>query len=246
MSDQQPEAFDGEDMTAGEYALGVLDRAERQAAEARAAREPAFAREVEAWQERLYPMAEGVAPVAPPAHVWPRILRSLGASASNVVDLTHRRAVAFWRNWALASTAAAAVALVFLAVRPGAFQPPAPPTAAPAPQPLLLASLTDPQGRGFLTATYDQATGVMHVSPSLTLPVGDKRAAELWLIAADGVPRSLGVIDPAHPSVVKVSDPLRPGAKVSATLAITSEQPGGSPTGKPTTQPKWAGKLAAA
>ncbi len=244
MSDLQPEEFDGEDMTAGEYALGVLDRAERQAAEGRAAREPAFAREVEAWQEKLYPMADGIAAVQPPAHVWPRIVRSLGAGASNVVDLAQRRAVAFWRNWAFAATAAAAVALVFLAVRPETFKLPVAPV--PAPQPLLLASLTDPQGHGFLTATYDQASGVMHVSPSLTLPLGEKRAAELWLIPADGVPRSLGVIDPAHPSVMKVSDALRPGAKVSAVLAITIEQPGGSPNGKPTTKPKWAGKLTAA
>jgi len=243
MSDLPAEPFDGEDMTAGEYALGVLDQGERAAAAARAEREPAFAREVEAWQERLYPMADAVAEVTPPAHIWPRIQRALGPTTAKVVDLAQRRAVAFWRNWAVAATAAAAVALVFLVVRQPAPTPAAPP--APAAQALLIAELTDKDGHGFLRVTYDQAKGELRAVPSLTLPVGDKRAAELWLIPADGVPRSLGVIDTAHPTVVKVSDTLRPGAKTEAALAITSEQPGGSPTGKPTTTPKWIGKLGA-
>jgi anti-sigma-K factor RskA len=243
MSDLRPEDFDGEDMTAGEYALGVLDRTERQAAEARIEAEPRFAREVEAWQSRLYPMADAIGEVHPPAQVWPRIAQALGPKAEKVVVLAHRRAVAFWRNWAVAATAAAAVALVFLAVRPVTPPPAAP---APAAQPILVAELTDPKGHGFITATYDPAQGVLRASPNMTLPVPARRAAELWLIPADGVPRSLGVIDVAHPSTVKVADPLRSGAKPTAILAITIEQPGGSPTGKPTTKPLWIGKLATA
>ena len=74
--------------------------------------------------------------------------------------------------------------------------------------------------------------------------IPEDRAAELWLIPADGKPRSLGVVDPGKPTLVKVSDRLKPGALPSATLAITVEQPGGSPTGNPTTKPQWVGKLA--
>lgn len=244
MSDLQSEVFDGEDLTAGEYVIGVLDRGERQAAEARIAAEPGFAREVQAWEARLYPMADAIREVRPPAEVWPRIQRALGPSAEKVVVLAQRRAVAFWRNWAIAATAAAAVALVFLAVRPVT-----PPVVAPAPvaaQSLLVAELSDLKGRGFITATYDPAKGVLHAAPNLALPVPTNRSAELWLIPADGVPRSLGVIDVAQPSTVKVSDTLRSGAKPTAVLAITIEQPGGSPNGKPTTKPIWVGKLAAA
>jgi anti-sigma-K factor RskA len=242
MSDLPPEMADGEDLTAGEYALGVLDRAERAAAEARIAREPGFAREVEAWQARLYPMADAVAEVSPPAHVWPTIQRALGPTDPKVVHLAQRRAVAFWRNWAMAATAAAAVALVFLVVRPPAPPPVAPP--APAAPAILIASLNDKSGHGVMTAAYSPASGELHVTPNLALQIGRNRAAELWLIAADGVPRSLGVIDGAHPSAVRVPDALRRSAQPSAILAITLEQPGGSPNGKPTSKPLWVGHLA--
>lgn len=245
MSDQGPVEFDGEDMTAGEYALGVLDRGERVAAEARIAREPAFAREVEAWQERLYPMADAVRPVEPPPGVWPRISQALGGAVSNVVDFTgQRRAVRFWRGWAVAASAVAAVAILILSIRPPT--PPAPPTPAPAAQPMLVAELSDPKGRGFITATYDPATGVLHASPNAALPVPSAHSPELWLIPVGGTPESLGVIDTAHPTAVKVAVPLRAGAKAEAVLAITFEQAGGSPDGKPHAKPTWVGKLGAA
>ncbi len=247
MSDFNAEDIDGEDVSAGEYALGVLDGAERRAAETRLAREPAFALQVEAWQARLCPMAETIAPVTPPTTAWPRIERALGRGNVKVVDLAQRRAVAFWRSWAIAATAAAAAALVVLAVKPAALlTPAAPPTPAPASQPVLVAELTDKTGHGFMTVTYDQTKGELHIAPSVALPVSHDRAAELWLIAADGVPRSLGVVDPAKPTAVRVAEPLRPGAKPASVLAITVEPPGGSPTGKPTTKPIWTGKLAEA
>lgn len=246
MSELPPEPDAGEDLTAGEYALGVLETRDRATAEARILAEPAFARDVEDWQERLYPMAEAVRPVEPPASLWPRILKALGPD-TKVIDLAQRRAVKFWRNWAVGASAAAAVALMFLAIRP-----PAPPPTVPAPgpvtvvQPVLVAELSDKRGRGFITATYDAKDGVLHASPNLSLPVPKGRSPELWLIPADGVPKSLGVIDMAHPTTVKVSDVLRPGARLEATLAITLEQEGGSPDGKPHAKPVWVGKLGTA
>jgi anti-sigma-K factor RskA len=235
------EDFDGEDLSAGEYALGVLDGHERNAAAERVEREPAFAREVQAWEERLYPMASAIRETTPPAHVWPRIQRALGPHETRVVDLGQRRAVKFWRAWALAATAAAAVAVLFLAVRPQAIAPVTLPV--PAAQPLLIAELVDKDGHGFITASYDPNKGELRTVPSLGVPIGVNRAAELWVIAGDGNPRSLGVIDASHPTVLRVSDALRPSAKATSVLAITSEQPGGSPSGKPTTAPKWSGKL---
>ena len=62
MSDIGPEMPE-DDALAAEHALGVLTARERAAAELRMAREPDFAAKVEAWRERLAPLAEGVAPV---------------------------------------------------------------------------------------------------------------------------------------------------------------------------------------
>lgn len=243
MSEFPPEADDGEDLTAGEYVLGVLDAQERAAVEARVLNEPFYAREVRDWQNRLYPMADAVRSVEPPAGIWPRILKALGPDAK-VIELAQRRKVAFWRNWAVGATAAAAAALMFLAIRPPAPQPTTP-TPQVIVQPVLVAELSDPKGRGFITATYDAHVGVLHATPNFSLPSPKGRSPELWIIPDDGVPRSLGVIDQAHPTTVQLSDILRPGARPGATLAITLEQQGGSPDGKPHAKPIWAGKLAA-
>ena len=58
---------------AAEYVLGVLDGAERRAVERRAATDAAFAQEIDAWAERLGPLAQTVPAVVPPASVWARI-----------------------------------------------------------------------------------------------------------------------------------------------------------------------------
>ena len=58
---------------AAEYVLGVLDGAERRAVERRAATDAAFAQEIDAWAERLGPLAQAVPAVVPPASVWSRI-----------------------------------------------------------------------------------------------------------------------------------------------------------------------------
>ena len=68
--------------SAAEYVLGVLSAHERRAVEQRIAREPAFAREVAFWEERLGGLAEGIAPVRPPASAWARIEAALGSDAS--------------------------------------------------------------------------------------------------------------------------------------------------------------------
>jgi anti-sigma-K factor RskA len=245
MSEVEPDDPEGEDLAAGEYVLGVLDADARAEVEARMIAEPRFARDVEYWELRLYPLTDSIQSVEPPAALWPRILKSLGPESAKVIDLAQRRAVVFWRNWAVGASAAAAAALVVLAIRPPPPQPSAPAPVAVV-QPILVAELADSKGRGFITATYDPNQGVLHASPNLSLPVADGRSPELWLIPADGVPRSLGVIDMAHPTTVKVAGPLRAGASPQAVLAITLEQEGGSPDGKPHAKPVWAGKLGAA
>ncbi|PWG68431.1 hypothetical protein DF186_25135, partial [Enterococcus hirae] len=57
---------------------------------------------------------------------------------------------------------------------------------------------------------------------------------ELWLIA-DGAdaPVSLGVLDNAGTTRIRVPDDIAPGVR-TGTIAISIEPPGGSPTGAPT------------
>ena len=102
---------------AAEHALGVLAGPERARAEARAARDPAFAALVEAWRERLAPLLNAIPATEPPAAVWGRIARALPAND----NLAFRRRLRFWRGATVGSIGLAAASLavaVMLATRP--------------------------------------------------------------------------------------------------------------------------------
>ena len=108
MSDVGPELPEDEALAA-EHALGVLTARERAVAEARMARDPSFAAEVDAWRLRLAPLAEEVEAVPPPAGLWARIERRLAAN-DNAAGM--RRRLRFWRTASLAGVAMSAACVV--------------------------------------------------------------------------------------------------------------------------------------
>ena len=70
------------------------------------------------------------------------------------------------------------------------------------------------------------------------------RAFELWLISDKlPQPRSLGVIGSGDFTARPVLAAYDPGIVGNATYAVTVEQAGGSPDGKPTSPPIFTGKL---
>ena len=78
MSDvQDHNGLPEDELIAAEYALGVLAGTERAAAERRIERDPPFANLVAAWEHRLAPLAEEIATIAPPPHVWDRLAAAL-------------------------------------------------------------------------------------------------------------------------------------------------------------------------
>lgn len=62
----------------------------------------------------------------------------------------------------------------------------------------------------------------------------NQRVLELWIIAPGDRPRSLGLIEPGRPVHIHVPPTLMPHFSTAATLAVSLEPPGGSPTGLPT------------
>src|SRR5262245_37131168 len=94
-----------DDLLAAEYALGALAGTERAAAEQRVAREPAFARLVMDWEQRLAPWAAEIAEVAPPPQLWGRIAGALPAQ-TQAGGLW--QSIAFWRGLSFAAGALAA------------------------------------------------------------------------------------------------------------------------------------------
>jgi len=219
MSEERIDGAGPDDRLAGEYALGVLDAAARAAAEGRIGRDPAFAALVAAWDERLSPLVEEIPPVEAPAGTWQRIEGRLFGAAPEGGLLA---SLAFWR-WAAGAAAALAVAsLVALGVV----------LTLPAAPPLMAALRASDSGPVYLVRLAADGRRLT-IRPS-SAAAGDDTVPQLWLIPADGTPRSLGVIAEAGPSEVTIPAALAADVRPDATLAVSREPVGGSPTGQPT------------
>jgi len=215
---------------AGEYVLGVLSAAERREVERRLAREPALASEVALWEERLTGLADAVAPVAPPDAVWSRIERAIGTGARAP---SVWQSLTFWRSLSIVSATlatASIAALVYIGLVPGARVP-------------LMATLSGGAGQPNFVASVT-ATGNSLVIVPAALLTNDPRAYELWLIpTGETRPRSLGLIQPGQPIRLDIPSDLAGRVTPDATLAVSLEPPGGSPTGLPSGPVVAAGKL---
>jgi anti-sigma-K factor RskA len=224
---------------AAEYVLGVLGAEERRAVEKRIAEEASFAREVADWEERLGPMASYVTPVTPSAQNWMRIEALLGAPTSTAAapPATIWQSLTFWRGLGIGSSAIAAAgvaALVYVGMRTTPLTPRVP----------LLATLTGLKTNqpNFVAAISTDGRSLTIVPASLL--TADKRSMELWLIPEGGKPASLGLIAAGQPVQLNVPPNLLPLVGSGATLAVSLEPLGGSPTGQPTGEVVAAGNLA--
>ena len=220
-------------MFAGEYALGLLDTASAATAAARCATDAAFALEVDAWRERLLPMLDGQ-DEAVPAHIWSGIAAKLPAQhlVAGVQDNDKGR-VRFWQMTSLGATGVAAALAVLLFLQP---QP-----APEAPSTPMVAALGSATGKASLTARYDAKSGDMLLTP-VSLDTG-KLSPELWIIPADGKPRSLGIVAGDHATQMIVPAAMRAFMAQGGTLAITPEPATGAPHGAPTGAVLASGKI---
>ncbi len=239
MSDLGPELPDDEALAA-EHALGVLTAQERAAVEQRMARDPAFAAQVLAWRARLAPLAEATAPVAPPAGLWLRIERRLAVN-DNAAGV--RRRLRFWRAATLGSmavTAASLAAVAFLAARPPELATqPRPPMG-----PMMNARLMSGGGQPMFLAAYDPERKAILVAALSEPRIDPDHSHELWLIPADGRPRSLGMIDSETPQAMPMSEPMARMTVEGASLAVSIEPRGGSKSAGPSGPVAAIGRLA--
>jgi anti-sigma-K factor RskA len=218
---------DEDDILAAEYALGLLDEAEAQAVQVRARTDGPLSLRIAWWRDQLAPLAGEVATPAP-AGVWRKIEAQLPGN-DNSISLMQR-----WRAAAVAAMSVAAALVLYIGMRPL----PAPVVvSAPAP---MMAALSGDKG-AVVAVSYDATSGKLIVAPT-TLDPG-KGDAELWVIPDGGKPHSLGVVNAklAQPHMVPQADRIfmQPGA----TVAITQEIKGGSPTGAPAGPIVAAGKI---
>jgi anti-sigma-K factor RskA len=220
------------DLLAAELALGLLEGEELSRAFVILNRDVELAEAVGRWSGLLASMLASISPQEPPEFVWKSIAIRIGMPADNNNFAVIHRTMVAWRRAALAAGALAAALSMFLIVRPDAVPPPVPRAEA---SQTLVAALTTPENDVRLVATWEPISGRLRVASS-ALQEGDPQAShELWIIAAgDSVPRSLGVLSGAARGPIDVPSSLLSDLKAGATLAISVEPRGGSPTGVPT------------
>ncbi|HWA41832.1 MAG TPA: anti-sigma factor [Hypericibacter adhaerens] len=235
MTEPNPELLD---QLAAEYALGTLRGPARRRFERLIEGDPALARRVEDWAQRLDPLAEGAPAIEPPARSWAEIERRIGAAPPRarrgLLALLFGRptgpvpslataglwyCLGFWRRAGLAGAAIALLLFVYLFV-------------APPPTPTHMALLADAASKPVAMVSLDLKHDRLTLDAS-RLPVAEAgKSLELWILPPQGNPRSLGVL-PAGP----LSLPLDRAAAADLAhggLAVSLEPAGGSPTGLPT------------
>lgn len=235
----QPMSSEERDQLAAEFALGVLDGGELAEARALAASDPRFRDQVARWSGRLSPLLEEVEAVPPPSSLRSQIDRRIASIAQpgpNVVVL--RRRVSLWRGLAAGASALAASLALVLVTQPAPTVTPVQ-HAAPAP---LVAMLGDEARDMMLVASWDPGHRRLMVAAASDVPADVGHAHELWMIPADGKPRSLGTM-PGPKMRATVDMPMARQLREGVTLALSVEPMGGSPTGLPTGPVIASGKL---
>ena len=218
------------DMTAAELALGLLEGEERAAALRRVLADPAFAREVGEWRQRLAGLFDDYPDIVAPESVAEQ-LSSLDSPPSAGPVPWFRRPIT-----AMVGAVAAMLAL-FLVFQPILH------VAGP-PHHMMVASLMMTDKSGAVPAMIDMTTGEMRVGETGMAPQG--KTAQLWMIGGDGVPKPMGMLASTGPSRMMLPMEKRHHLKAGIMLAVSIEPLGGSPTGLPTGPMVASGKLSVA
>ena len=210
------------DILAGEYVAGVLDAEAAREVEAAVAGNAELRDMVAAWEQRLYPLSRLAGEAEPPSDLWGRIATRLDASAKPA-----RNALALWRWATAAAVAVAAVLAIYIAFAP------------PKARPSLVAVLHAPQSEQpvWVATASGDTLRLRAVAPET--PPAD-HAFELWAIAPNSKPQSLGVVPPQGRLELAAGPSLIRGG---TTLALSVEPKTGSPTGQPTGPVVFSGTL---
>lgn len=221
------------DRLASAYVVGTLRHGARRRFEALLPAHPLMREAMLAWRDRLMPLTASIAPVQPSGDVWRRISDRIGGgrgeAAGDLKTAWHK--LALWRGIA-GFASVAAFALAVLLANPGAQPPPV----------VVVLAATAASGAvqtASLVASISGDRATLVARPIVPVSVQADRSLELWAVPTSGTPRSLGVL-PGGSGTVALRGKVLAGTD---TLAVTLEQAGGSPDGKPKGPIVYAGKF---
>lgn len=204
---------------AGEYALGLLEGAERAAFEARLNEDALLRAEVVRWQEHFAALGMDVEEVTPPATVLASLKRELWSE--NRLPW-HRRI----RIWEYALGGITAALLAFAVYNFGGL-------GGPQERNVLQASIENADSGLQVALALDVTADLLRIEQTGPAPQAG-RAYELWAIADGAAPVSLGVLPAARVTALRLVEEQKQLLRVGVTLALSDEPAGGSPTGAPT------------
>lgn len=202
---------------AAEYALGLLTPPEARAFEARLVREPVLRAQYVVWAEDLVRMTDGIDPVAPPPLARAALEKRLFGS--------EKTGILAWLGLvpALIGGLVAAM-LVYFVTSFGLLTTPASPTHT--------AEIAAEDQSLIVLAAFFAEDGSLQLERTAGAAVPG-RVLELWLIAGDNPPVSLGVLPEDETVHLTLSAEMQ-AAMAGGTLAISEEPVGGSLNGAPT------------
>lgn len=217
------------EVLAGEYVLGTLDAAEAAEVERALSSHAALRDAVDFWQDRLHPLSALAAPVAPNPATWDAIrarLKPIGGGVAAPPRLV--ASLALWRGLAAAAVLVAIALGAYILATPRA------------PNALAMALLRAPHENGASWVAVVNR-GRLELRATAAPKLASDRAYELWAIApGTAAPEPVGIVRANG----TLSVPRAPRAvRNGATLAISIEPGGGSPTGKPTGPVVFTGSL---
>lgn len=208
---------------AAEYALGTLQGRARRRFEHVLKEDPGLRAYAAAWQARLHPLGEAIAPVTPPKKVWLAIEARIQGRRPG---LWH--SLPFWR-WLSATSAAA---LVLLAVYAGVWLP-----RLEAGKEYMVVVMSNPRSRPMMTVswpTQDRKKTKLRIRVIGHQEMAPNTAWELWMMpGGDHNPRSLGLIATHETQEVEIPAHLLPALNAAWGMAMSVEPHGGSPSGVP-------------
>jgi anti-sigma-K factor RskA len=228
MTDIQPTASTP-DQDAAEYALGVTTADQRREAERRMASDPAFAGLVSAWDERLAPLIDAIPAKTPPRVVWMRIAAQLGLAPAKPGVWSN---VNVWRTATGVFAVAAAASMAILLVYPKPVETPTVVQSTPEATLTSVGLLKGETGPASFVVTLDRANKRLVIAPVSSDGLSDK-SFEMWVLPKGQNPISLGVMDGKEVVTIDTDKLIGPDGS-RATLAVSVEPLGGSPTGLPT------------
>lgn len=179
------------------------------------------------WEQRLYPISEGIEDVKPPASLWASIrLRTVAPSQTNTSGLW--QSLVLWRTWGAFATFAM-VALLFVTFNSGRF------TGSQVSE-NYMAVFNNIDAEPLWIISSNLTSGGLTIRAVNAAAEAVDKEFELWMLPADDTaPRSLGVMPVlGGKQEYSIAPALVEILRTAKGLAVSLEPTGGSPTGIPT------------